>query len=204
MLFKPFYGRLFFSPDGDGGGAGGEDAGDDSNGGGDDNGGSDDDPIKAAERDRDTAKAEAKRVDKLLRAAQARVAELENAGKPEAERLTADLAAAQRRAEDAETKLRTANARSAVTVAAANTNAVDADAVFALVRDDLDYDEDGAPTNVTETLAALKTRKPHLFKASGGRGNGSDRDASNDTNVGTGVDRMRHAYQTTSKTAERR
>lgn len=126
----------------------------------------------------------------------------EDANKTELERATTERDRERERADTNAQKLRTANARSAVTVAATTANAVDADAVYALIRDDLEYD-DGEPTNVDSVFSALKKSKPHLFRAAPGRTDANQRDA--DTiELTPGVSRMAHAYATESKTARKR
>lgn len=189
MLLKPFYGRLFFTPDGDGGaggsggdsGSGGEQQGDGDQGGGDgDAGASGADRLKALEDERDKARTESKWVDKLLKDAQRELAALKNAGKSEEETREAALKALETRAETAERQARDANGRSAVTTAASKANAIDAAVIFPLIRDQLDFNDDGEPTNVEEAIAAAKKRHPALFRASSGSGDGGKRGDGND------------------------
>lgn len=121
----------------------------------------------------------AKNADRDLKAIRSELDALKNAGKSEEERRDADLKAAQTRAAAAEQRLQTANARVAVTDAATKANAVSVNAVFALVRDQIEYD-DGEPINVPALIAQAKRDEPTLFKASaggadGGKG-GSERD----------------------------
>src|SRR5690606_9018795 len=81
-----------------------------------------------------------------------RVDEYENASKTELERRDAALKAAEDRASTLETRLRDLSARSAVTDAATKVNAISPRAVYALIKGDPDFDDDGNPTNVDALL----------------------------------------------------
>lgn len=185
----------------DAGGAGGDDAGDANEGDGDDAGNGSNANDKTGNRnaandkagvdagdDEDTTglrnalKAErtkAKNADRDLKAMRAELDALKNAGKSDEERRDADLKSAQTRADAAEQRLQTANARVAVTDAATKANAVSVNAIFALVRDQIEYD-DGEPVNVPALIAEAKRDEPSLFRKSGGTADGgkggSDRD----------------------------
>jgi hypothetical protein len=222
MLLKPFYGRMFFAPDGDGGSGGtggaGGDSGDQGDGdqggsaGGDSEDSSDEDAgtpptaeqLKVLEQERDKAKADAKRVDRLLKDAQRRLAEFENADKSDEEKRAAELKALTDRADAAEQKLRSANAKAALTAAATAAKAIDPTAIVALVRESLEYDDDGEPTNVETVIAEARTRHPALFKAASGRGDGAEQDQSGDAEIEPGMSRLTHAYATNSKSSKKR
>ena len=111
---------------------------------------------------------------KALKDAQARISEFENRDKSDTERLTAERDALKEQAETALQKLQTANARAAVTEAATKANAVSPRAVFALIREDIRYDDDGEPTNVAALLKAAQADEPSLFRKSGGKGDGGE------------------------------
>ena len=105
--------------------------------------------------------------------ARARVSEFEDANKTELEKRDDALKAADERATAAEQRLRDANARSAVTDAATKANAISTRAVYALIRSDLEFDDEtGEPTNVTALLKAAQRDEPSLFRASNGSGDG--------------------------------
>jgi hypothetical protein len=212
MLFKHnlYYGK-FFSPDGEGGGgagASGDDGGESDAGNNDgaqdgdssDDGGEDVSALKSAlSKERKAARDAAKQ----LKSIQAELDEIRNAGKPESEKLTTERDAAIKRAEAAETRAREANAKVAVSTAAAQANAIEASAIFPLVSAQLEYNDDDEPTNVDDVLAAAKKSYPRLFKAAAGSGDGGKR-TTGEVDVKPGVERLRHAYTTTSKTAARR
>lgn len=105
--------------------------------------------------------------------ARLKVQEFEDANKTEVERSATAAKAAEERATAAEQRLQTANARVAVTDAATKANATSIKAVFALVRDDLEFDDAGEPTNVAELIAQARKDEPTLFRASSGSGDGS-------------------------------
>ena len=188
---------FFFMTD-NGGAAAGDGEGNDE---GDDHAGGDGTPKGASDKADDDAgdddvaglknalKAErtkAKNADRDLKAIRTELETIKNAGKSEEERRDADLKTAQTRAEAAEQRLQTANARVAVTDAATKANAVSVNAVFALVRDQIDYDDDGQPTNIPALIAEAKRDEPTLFRASSGSGDGSkgrDNNAPNTQNL---------------------
>lgn len=188
MLFKHtlHYGKMF-APDGDGGGGaaagaegengGGE--GDAGNGSGDNSGGDDIAGLKSA---LDKERKAARDAGKQLKTALEELNQIKNAGKSDEEKRDADLKAALAKAEAAETKLRDANARSAVTDAATKANAISPRAVFALIKSDLEFDDDGEPTNVDALLKAAMKDEPSLFRAANGSGDGGKGGAAHQAN----------------------
>lgn len=167
---------------------------------GDDNAG----PKSALDKERSAAR-DARRD---LKTAQAKLSEIENANTSDADKLKAaeDRAtAAEDRATAAENRVRVSNARSAVydAVAPGKANAISARAVFALVQSDLEFDDDGEPTNVDALIAQAKKDEPDLFRAAAGSADGGARD-STAREVQPGVDRLAYAYETQSKTARNR
>ena len=92
-----------------------------------------------------------------------RLAELEQANQTEAQRLDAARKAAEERAADLAAKYTTLLTKQAVTSAAATAGAIDADAVYALIRGDVQVDDEGMVTGVEEAITALHQQKPHLF-----------------------------------------
>ena len=101
-----------------------------------------------------------------------RAEEYENANKTELQKRDDALKAADQRATAAEQRLQDANARSAVTDAATKANAISTRAVYALIRSDLEFDDDGEPTNVAALLKGAQKDEPSLFRASNGSGDG--------------------------------
>ena len=197
-------------PDGDGGDDGdGDDqsggtnagvrAGKDDGAGDDDDGSDDRAELKSALAKERKAARDAQRA---LKAVQDKLNQIEAAGKPEEERREQALKDAETRAEAAERRLREANARSAVTDAATKANALSPRAIYALVADDLEFDDDGEPTNVTDLVAQAKKDEPALFRAAQGSGDGG-KQSSATRDVKPGFDRLSHAYETQSKTAAR-
>lgn len=175
---------FFFMTDngGSGGGDGEEndEGGDNAGGNGDAKGASGkpgetdgDDDVTGLRNALKAERTKAKNADRDLKVIRAELDTIKNAGKSDEERRDADLKTAQARADAAEQRLQTANARVAVTDAATKANATSIKAVFALVRDDLEFDDAGEPTNVAELIAQARKDEPTLFRASSGSGDGS-------------------------------
>jgi hypothetical protein len=101
-----------------------------------------------------------------------KVEDYENANRTDLEKRDLAVKAAEERATALETKLRDMSARSAVTEAATKANAISSRAVFALIRSDLEFDDDGEPTNVDALIKAAIKDEPSLFKAAAGSGDG--------------------------------
>jgi hypothetical protein len=125
-----------------------------------------------------------------------RVEEYENATKTDAERQQAALKAAEDRAATLESRLRDLSARSAVTDAARDAKAISPRAVYATIRDDLEYADDGTPTNVDALVKQLVKEEPALFdlRAANGSGDGGKGGASQ--NVGNVNDLFREMART--------
>lgn len=188
---------FFFSDGGGGGGSSdsGGDSGGDGDGGGDpgDTGGDGEDTTKLKdtlrkERDR------AKKAERDLKALQAKVAEFENRDKSETEKLASERDAAAKRAEEHERRWRDAVGRTAVYEAAGKANAVSARAVYALIRDDLEFDDEGEPTNVDALIKTAKADEPAMFRAAAGSANGGSRDSDTKREFSNPIDRMSSAY----------
>lgn len=117
-------------------------------------------------------RSEASGLRKRLKDAETKAQAAADAGKTDEEKRQAALKAADERATAAETRLQDANARSAVTDAATKVNAVSTRAVYALIRSDLEFDDDGEPTNVDALLKRAQKDEPSLFRAAAGSGDG--------------------------------
>lgn len=101
-----------------------------------------------------------------------RVKEFEDAQKTEAQRQQEALEAANGRVATLLTRVRDLTAQSAVTDAAREAGAIEPALIYRAVRGDLEFDDDGNPTNVDAVLADLKASAPSVFRASGGSGDG--------------------------------
>lgn len=190
---------LFFSDNADAGGSG-----DGEHGGNDEGAGSDGNDAAAGLKSAlDKERARAKQAEKDLRSANARLSEIESKDKGDVERLTGERDTAATRAETAESKLREATASVAVFDAATKANARDARAMYRIVRDDLEFDDDG-PTNVDAVITQAKKDFPTLFQAAGGSGDGGAGTTKTEREIQPGLDRLTHAYETQSKSATRR
>lgn len=207
---------MFFADNAGGSGDGGDEGGDDGEGNtnqnqagnegggdgaeGDDGDDNDVEGLKSAlTKERENRKTAQKDVRELRK----RIADLEKGGKPENQGDADKLADAEKRAEEAEGRLREANARTAITTAASDAYAIEATAIYPLVAGELDFDDDGEPTNIDDVIADAKERYPKLFRKAAGRGDGGKGNGADDTKVQPGIGRMRHAYEQNQKAAKR-
>lgn len=101
-----------------------------------------------------------------------KVEDYEAANQTEADKREAALKAAEDRAATLETRLRDLSARSAVTDAATKANAISTRAVYHLIKSDLEFGDDGEPTNVDALLKQAIKDEPTLFRAANGSGDG--------------------------------
>lgn len=122
--------------------------------------------------------------------ARRRLKELEDAQKKaddaklsETERLKKEADEAKTRADATEQKARARVAKAEVLTAATRAGAADADVVFALIKDSVEFDDDGEPTNVTALVEKLLTDKPFLKQGDGKSGGGQN---TSNTNGATG------------------
>ena len=106
---------------------------------------------------RTKAKENAKAADEL--------AALRDANKSEAEKLAESLAKAQQEAQDWQQRYQAQAIRDHVITAATNARAIDAETVYLHLQANVELDDHGNPTGVTEAVEALRTSKPHLFNA---------------------------------------
>lgn len=148
------------------------DAGQDPNTSGSGEGGQDSQPTGFDALPPETQK-EIKALRKEAAGYRKKVEEYESANKTELEKREADLKAAEERAARAEQRARTLVGRQAVTDAATTAKAISTAAVYALIRDDLEYDDEtGEPTNVAALITKAQKSEPDLFRAANGSGDG--------------------------------
>lgn len=143
---------------------------------------------------------------KKLQPLEQRLTEFENRDKSDSERLTAERDRLAKDLEERETRVRDLTARQAVYEAADNaaTGKVDRVAVYKIVRDELEYDSDGAPTNVDAVIAAAKKDHPGLFPATPGKADAGSRDSQSGPEPQTPTERLQRGYATQSTTRNRR
>lgn len=98
-------------------------------------------------------------VNAKARQLEAKLAEYERQQMTETERLRAEAAEAKRLAEEAQQRLRQAAADAAIARAAAR-EGVDPELLSRLV--DVEFDDDGAPVNVDQSVRRILDRYPHL------------------------------------------
>lgn len=145
-------------------------------------------------------RSEAANLRKRLKDAEAKLGEFETANQSDEERRTAELTSLQERASRAEAALREANGRNAVYSNAGN--AIDAELLYLYVeKQGIEFDDDGAPTNVDDLITKAREAKPSLFQR--GSADGAARSSVNTYEPAPGVERIAHAYETNSKQRSR-
>jgi len=117
----------------------------------------------ALARERDAAKA----LKKDLRDAVKRLSDLENAGKPELERVTEERDALAKELASVTGMVRESTAKELVFNQAQKAGAPKPGTIWRIVKHDLEYDDDGAVTNLDAVLRDLKTESPEMFRAVG-------------------------------------
>src|SRR5690606_19794129 len=100
---------------------------------------------------------------------------------------------------DLERKLRDATSKNAITEAATAANAISPKAVYALIRDKVEIDDEGNATNVAELVEALRNDEPTLFRAAGGSLDGGARSGSTRVEPKNPTERMAGAYAKNKK-----
>ena len=193
--------------------AGGDDSDDDASDSDDDADGDDDLGDKGqkalkAERERaEKAEKAARTARRELKALNERLAALEAAGKPDAERQAADAKRLQDERDAAVERAREKAGRAAVIDAATKAGARNPDAIYRSLRSDLEYDDDDEPVNVDELMEQARTDEPERFRPKRGGTDAAEGNRGGDTKereIKPGLDRLSHAYATSSKTKERR
>lgn len=134
--------------------------------------GQQDDPAaglkSALDKERDARKA----ADKELKDLRAKIAKLEAKDQTDVERLTGERDTLLQRVTDLEQRNRATAGKVVALEAARKANAIAPNAVYALIRDDLEFDDADAPTNVDALIANARKAEPSLFQASSGSGDG--------------------------------
>lgn len=135
-----------------------------------------------------------KTAERELKAAQAKLGELEGRDKSDVERLTGERDRLAKEIEDARNVIRDRDAmdalRDALTEAKAQSVALAAKAL----RGDLEYDKDGAPTNVEALVSALKKSDPALFQVRHGSADGGSKGGNGQSEPTTPHERLARGY----------
>lgn len=120
---------------------------------------------------------------------------LEDANKTATERLESELTKYKTEAESATKELREFRAREALRDAVnALPNVYDPSTVVDLAMSLVEYDDSGQPANIEDALATLKERRPKLFPAAAGSGDGGKGGGTtNDTDLNTLLRQMAKA-----------
>ena len=128
----------------------------------------------ALQAERDARKAADKTTKDLARELET----IKNSGKSESEKLAARLEALEKDNQAKGAAIRERDAKDATRDAAKKAGAPDGDLIYRVLKSDIEYDDDGKPTNLKALIDDLKQTTPHLFKPAttrvdGGAGNGS-------------------------------
>ena len=212
MLFKHmmFFGLCMFAADGAGGTGGAGGAGESGGNEGDESGGEGEGESGGESGDDDTAglksalekeRKASRDAAKALKAAQAELDKIRNAGKSEEERREADLKSAIDRATKAEEVAQKKSGEAAVFKAASES--ISPEAVYAIAASQLEFDDEANPTNVEDVIAAIKKSSPKLFPAAKGSADGGKSGAATGYEPSPGVARIAHAYEQNAKAAKR-
>ena len=121
--------------------------------------------IEAQRKAEKQAKKEAADYKKRLEELEQKEREREEAEKTELERAQARAEAAEKAAQEASERIRQTETRASIVMEANKLNIIDPEAAYTLLdKDDLEYDDSGRPTNVSEALESLIKAKPYLVK----------------------------------------
>lgn len=127
----------------------------------------------------------------------------EDASKTELEKVAGERDDFATKLQASEDRYRASTARASVIEAATKVNARSPQAVYALARDQITFDDEGKATNVETVVKAIQNDEPDLFRKANGTADGGAT-GSTDKNVKPGYDRMAAAYENTSSTRSRR
>lgn len=133
---------------------------------------SDSEDIERLRDDLKKARNEAKNLRRRLRAAERERDEARAGQSDVAAQLQGDLETARSRIGELEDELRDIKSRDVVRQEAEKAGAISPNAVYALIRDDLEYDDQGNPTNVSEVIDQLREREGRLFAHAAGHADG--------------------------------
>ncbi len=174
IAFYEANGRMPFPIQGGDGTEGGEE-GKGSEGGKENAGTEDVAGLKSAlEKERDARRT----ADKTAKDLAKELETIRNSGKSESEKLAARLEVLEKDNQAKGAAIRERDAKDATRDAAKKAGAPDGDLIYRVLKGDIEYDDDGKPTNLKDLIADLKQTTPHLFKPAttrvdGGAGNGS-------------------------------
>jgi len=157
--------------------------------------------VRALKREQESRKAAEKRANDL----ETRLKSIEDKDKGDVERVAGERDALAKKLDEMDRRVKDANARGVITDLAIKANAVSAAGVYALVRDRVEFDDEGNPTNAADLLADAKKSEPGMFSKSPGPGGGGD---SNETaekaEVTPGYGRLVNAYAQKDDAKKRR
>lgn len=117
-------------------------------------------------------RSEAASLRKRLKDAESKAQAAEDAQKPELERIIAERDRYKSDAEAALARAREKSGKAAALEVARGANAISPTAIYALIRDRIEYDDDDEPSNLESLIAKARKDEPNLFQAASGSGDG--------------------------------
>ena len=128
----------------------------------------------ALQSERDARKASDKAAKDLARELET----IKNSGKSDAEKLAARIEALEKDNLAKSATIRERDAKDAARTAAKTAGAPDGDLIYRVIKSDIEFDDNGKPTNLSALIDDLKQLSPNLFKVEpkridGGAGNGT-------------------------------
>lgn len=110
-----------------------------------------------------------KTAERELAATRDRLKEFEDRDKTELQKANERAEAAEKAAAETQTRYKAMVTRSAIEQAAQQAGAIDPEAVYLIAQSQgINYDDDGQPVGVADTIKALTTQRPHLFRTPAG------------------------------------
>ena len=187
-----------FAPDGDGGGGeGGGESGGSNGSGGDPLAGLTESALKAIQdRVNSAAAAARKESEKAAKALQDRLDAIEERDQTDLEKAQSRVTELEKHYGEATTQLQQERAEKAIRDAAASAGAR-ADrlpSVYRLVRDEVEFGDDGKPSNVAALIEQAKTDAPEFFQRVSGSGDGG-KTGDTKVEITPGMPRLAHAYK---------
>lgn len=110
-----------------------------------------------------------KTAERELAAMRSRLKEFEDRDKTELQKANERAEAAEKAAAETQTRYQAMVTRSAIEQAAQQAGAIDPEAVYLIAQSQgINYDDDGQPVGIDDTIKALTTQRPHLFRTPAG------------------------------------
>jgi hypothetical protein len=152
-------------------------------------------------RQREEARREAAAERRKRQEVESELRRRDEAAMSESERTAARLATAEERTSALESELRSLRIQTRSVEPAREAGATRPETIWRVLSpSEVEYDDDGSPTNLPALIEKAKAEFPELFRATPARPHGSAdggaRTPASDRQVTPGIDRLRHAHET--------